>query len=355
MSLDDTNTEVPTSPSPSPSPSSKCETVEVTGVLAVTAFSATMDFDPDWSVSKVANNLHSYLSDSAQRLFDLKSPVGLQGLDIFKSASIQIPGGLKKPITEVKADGEEEVAKYLIMFDLPSDHANIVQAYVNDNKENKENLAVALRENLVKEEEVELPVAKKGKKKGKGKKKDNAVKSDTSSQNPTQMYEVLLQRLDESDLKFAKQESVNGELQKTIAGLSNIVARQTQILHALHRRVVLDQARDLIIDRYGFKISDLRLGGHRNQVERQTMLQSLLRTVRSALSLEDSDRLSDDALRMIFDGAKHTIRDAGNMVAHEASTSDISLAVLEGNLTQKQSEALSQIYIFTHNQEPQLK
>jgi hypothetical protein len=110
---------------------------------------------------------------------------------------------------------------------------------------------------------------------------------------------------------------------------------------------VLDQARDLIIDRYGFKISDLRLGGHRNQVERQAMLQSLLRTVRSALSPEDSDLLSNDALRMIFDGAKHTIRDA-------ASTSDITLDVLEGGLTQKQSEALSKIYIFTHNQEPQL-
>ena len=134
-----------------------------------------------------------------------------------------------------------------------------------------------------------------------------------------------------------------------------ILSQQTQILNALHRRVVLDQARDLIIDRYGFKISDLRLGGHRNQVERQAMLQSLLRMVRSALSSEDSDLLSDDALRMIFDGAKHTIRDAGNIVAHEASTSDISLAVLEGNLTPKQSETLSAIYIFTHNQEPQLK
>lgn len=118
---------------------------------------------------------------------------------------------------------------------------------------------------------------------------------------------------------------------------------------------MLDQARDLIIDRYGFKISDLRLGGHRNQVERQAMLQSLLCSVRSALSSEDSDLLSDDALRMIFDGAKHTIRDAGNEVAHQASTSDISLAVLEGGLTKKQSEALSKIYIFTHNQEPQLE
>ena len=118
---------------------------------------------------------------------------------------------------------------------------------------------------------------------------------------------------------------------------------------------MLDQARDLIIDRYGFKISDLRLGGHRDQGVRQAMLQTLLHDVRSALSSEDSNLLSDDALRMIFDGGKHTIRDAGNEVAHYASTSDISLAVLEGSLTQKQSEALSKIYIFTHNQEPQLE
>ena len=118
---------------------------------------------------------------------------------------------------------------------------------------------------------------------------------------------------------------------------------------------MLDQARDLIIVRYGFKISDLRLGGHRNQVEREAMLRTLLHSVRSALSPVDSDLLSDDALRMIFDGAKHTIRDAGNEVAHQASTSDISLAVLEGSLTQKQSEALSRIYVFTHNQEPQLE
>jgi hypothetical protein len=121
------------------------------------------------------------------------------------------------------------------------------------------------------------------------------------------------------------------------------------MLNALHRRVVLDQARDLIIDRYGFNISDLRLGGHRNRAETQAALRSLLRSVREVLSSEDSDLLSDDALRMIFDGAKHTIRDASNEVAHQASTSDTSLAILEGSLTQKQSEALSKIYTFTHN------
>ena len=117
---------------------------------------------------------------------------------------------------------------------------------------------------------------------------------------------------------------------------------------------MLDEARDLIIDRYGFKLSDLRLGGHKSQAEREISLQSLLRSVRSALNPEDSKTLSEDALRMIFDGAKNTVRDAGNEVAHKASISDMSLAVLEGSLTNKQSEALRKIYVFTHNHEPLL-
>ena len=182
MSLDDSIEH-----STSPSSSRTFESVEVTGVLAVTAFSATMDFDSDWSLSQVANDLHSRLADSAQQLFELDSPVGLCGLDIFKcrfciihssilscsvihhiytAASVQRSGALQKPITEVKADEEEEV-KYLIMFDLPSDHTNIVETYV---KNNKENLAVARGDRLVREE------GKLKAKKGKGEKKDKAGK-----------------------------------------------------------------------------------------------------------------------------------------------------------------------------------
>ena len=171
--------EPPTSPSPSNG------SVEVTGVLAVTTFSTTMDFDPEWTLSEVANELRSHLSDSAQQLFELDSPVGLCGLDIFKcrfvqstllncyaqcltiytAASVQLPAGLQKPIAEVKADEEEEV-KYLVMFDLPPDNANMVETYV---KNNKENLAIASGDH----EEVEQK-AKKGR--GKGKKKVKAGK-----------------------------------------------------------------------------------------------------------------------------------------------------------------------------------
>ena len=259
MSLLDGNTDPPRSPSPS----SGCESVEVTGVLAVTAFSATMVFDPEWSVSQVANDLHGHLSNSAQQLLELYSPPGLRGFDIFKcrfytiysprlsqsaihhictAAGVQLPGGLQKPITDAKTEEDEEI-KYLIMFDLPPDHANIVETYVKDNKEN---LAIAHGDRLVREEdELKAKKGKRGKKNKGGKyhnsvfpptvfpapESENMITSMIESDTSSQMYKVL-KRLDEYDLKFAKQECANEELQrtnedlqKTIAVLSTNVAR----------------------------------------------------------------------------------------------------------------------------------
>ena len=94
---------------------------------------------------------------------------------IYTAASVELPSGLQKPITDVKG-GEEEEAKYLIMFDLPSDHANILETYVKDNKENR---AIARGDRLVREE-VELKA-----KKGKGKKKDKAGKCHNPVSPPT--------------------------------------------------------------------------------------------------------------------------------------------------------------------------
>ena len=68
---------------------------------------------------------------------------------ISTAASIQLPGGLQKSITDIKGDEKEEV-KFLIMFDLPSDQANIVETYV---KAIKENIAIACGNQLVREED----------------------------------------------------------------------------------------------------------------------------------------------------------------------------------------------------------
>jgi len=83
-------------------------------------------------------------------------------------------------------------------------------------------------------------------------------------------------------------------------------------------------------------------------------LHALVQLVRSRLDQGDSDLLSDDALRMIFDGGKGTIRDAGNEVAHEAFKFAMSLAILGGNLTPTQSQILGKIYQFTYSSEPSL-
>jgi hypothetical protein len=52
----------------------------------------------------------------------------------------------------------------LIMFDLPSDQANIVETYVKDNKEN---IAIARGDRLVREEDESKGKNRKGKKKSK--------------------------------------------------------------------------------------------------------------------------------------------------------------------------------------------
>jgi hypothetical protein len=85
---------------------------------------------------------------------------------ICTAASVQLPGGLQKPITDAKTEEDEEI-KYLIMFDLPPDHANIVETYVKDNKEN---LAIAHGDRLVREEdELKAKKGKRGKKNKEGK------------------------------------------------------------------------------------------------------------------------------------------------------------------------------------------
>jgi hypothetical protein len=178
MSLPDDNTEPPASPFPS----NGCEAVEVTGVLAITAFSTRVDFDPEWSLTQVANDLCGRLSDNTQQLLKLNLPLGLCELNIFKCmcctayfdrlshllliiisavASVQLFGGFQKSITDVEGDEKEEV-KFLIMFDLPSDQANIMETYIKDNKEN---ITIAHGDCLVKEEDESKGKNRKGKKK----------------------------------------------------------------------------------------------------------------------------------------------------------------------------------------------
>ena len=132
-------------------------------------------------------------------------------------------------------------------------------------------------------------------------------------------------------------------------------SQQGNLLNALHRRVVLDKAREALVSKYGFTTSELRLDSCNNYSEKMAELPSLVASVRAKLNAGDSGLLSADALWMIFDGGKGTVRDAGNEVAHGTPVSELNLAVLGAGLSPAQVETLSKIYKFAREEEPPLQ
>ena len=130
--------------------------------------------------------------------------------------------------------------------------------------------------------------------------------------------------------------------------------QQATVLTALHRRVVLDDARARLVRKYDFSLQELTLPRPINfsPTRHAELLTQLKAQVRERLNADDSQLLSDNALNMIFDNNVGTIRDDGNAAAHEATTEEMALAVLETSLSQSQREGLQRLYKFTHNVEP---
>ena len=150
---------------------------------------------------------------------------------------------------------------------------------------------------------------------------------------------------------FQKQSNVQVNSFHSFSTLAECARQQCAVLHALHRRIVLDEARDTIINRYGFTIGQLRLGGYNTHGEQRVALFELVRAVRAELNPEDATLLSQDALVMVFDSGKHSVHENGN---HRASEGDVSLAVLAADWSDMQRESLKRIYKFPHNVVPQL-
>lgn len=72
-------------------------------------------------------------------------------------------------------------------------------------------------------------------------------------------------------------------------------------IHALRRRALLEEALDLLFEQYDLPFDNARLGSPKIVTERVAM-NDLVRVVCSKLNAEDAALLSDDALRMIFNG-----------------------------------------------------
>jgi len=120
--------------------------------------------------------------------------------------------------------------------------------------------------------------------------------------------------------------------------MSSTLQRHTRTLYALHRRMVLDDARDKLATDYNFSQDELR--------PRYSDISPLVTQIRSRLNAEDM-KLSDEALTMIFDRSKDSLRHSGNKAAHQTPVADRVDSVLETKLTNRQRTLLGEIFYFT--------
>jgi hypothetical protein len=133
-----------------------------------------------------------------------------------------------------------------------------------------------------------------------------------------------------------------------LCGSCSFSFQHSTVLHALHRRVLLDDARVLLSDTYAIPVDELWPGGQDTSGKPKT-LQQLVMYVRSKLSQDDAHWLHENALKMIFDSSSGTLRSGGNAAAHHASKDDLRLAINDPGLTALQTATLKNIYAFTNS------
>jgi uncharacterized phage infection (PIP) family protein YhgE len=126
--------------------------------------------------------------------------------------------------------------------------------------------------------------------------------------------------------------------------MSTTLQSHTKTLHALNRRMVLDDARNKLANDYSFTLDELRPRG--------SDVGSLVQHIQSKLNAEHARLLSRDALTMIFDSSDDSMRDDGNKAAHKAPLADRVDSVLQATLTKTQRDLLGKIYHFAHGKEP---
>lgn len=108
-------------------------------------------------------------------------------------------------------------------------------------------------------------------------------------------------------------------------------------LHALHRRVLLDLAREKLLERF--------------PIAERMNSRKLAETLVSRRAADDREELPDRAVRMVCSG---TLREDGNLAAHQASFDDLSQSALDASLMQSERETLKNIFIYVFGAEPVL-
>jgi uncharacterized protein with ATP-grasp and redox domains len=117
-----------------------------------------------------------------------------------------------------------------------------------------------------------------------------------------------------------------------------LLLQQSSTIFGLHRRIVIDQARDKLLQLYDVE-------------QRSKSNEELRDDVKARVSAEIYSELGDDAFDMIFVGK---IRKRGNAAAHRAGKEDLSRSILDATLGDAERVCLTKICKFTNNEEPAL-
>jgi hypothetical protein len=138
-----------------------------------------------------------------------------------------------------------------------------------------------------------------------------------------------------------------------LTGKLPLLPQHSRIIHPLHRRFVLDSARDKIRRKYEGKIDandlyplsmDVDIGATPRAASR--ILQSLDRA--------DTTLLRQVGVEAIISTGKGTLRGDGNEAAHQATEIEASDAVLASNLLPSQREIMNAVHKYTFGSDPNL-
>ncbi|KAG1742180.1 hypothetical protein EDB19DRAFT_1907647 [Suillus lakei] len=329
------------------------EKLAITGVLVdPESLSFTLRVKRDTTFLNVIYRLSNELSAQYNTLFDPQSPIELDEVDFFIASNPKTNDDHFQPVSSLSVPAPSEQT-FTALFKMPQTHA--LRSFVNENKENRAQMTAEL---LIRDDELSRLKVLEPSKPSRNKKKKGSSVAHVSEIDGSPFQKALNDMRQELRQEFlgiiGEQADEIKQLKASNTETKATLDRHSSTLHALHRRVVLDEARDLLINRYDFAINDLRLGGPKTAAEKRKALRELVQAVRSKLNAEDKALLSDKALQMIFESGKNTVRQQGNDAAHNASKEDLSLAILGTGLTPSQLALLEKIYEFTHNDPPQL-
>ncbi|KAG5335308.1 hypothetical protein C0989_001494 [Termitomyces sp. Mn162] len=317
--------------------------VQVSGVLAIPIFTCSNSFPIKTLVKKAAlecfANLHTEYCNiftEAPRVEDISLCVD-SGTDIptfTRSKSLRGAGSNSTTLGDVRLPDEPNSITFLYHL-----NADTYDSHIN----NMGIEIIKLRQhNLVLSEELDMPSPPPPSKVSRKKSKKNGI-----YENQHLKDEISTLKDDNSALsnKVETLEKENCDLREETRAQRDRIEQVEKTIHPLNRRITLDKAREKLLQELSLNQSDYP--------KPADLLEVVKKNIKAKATNDPMAKLPDDALKMIF--RSNSIRDAGNVAAHEASEEELGVAVLSYDLTEKQRTLLEAIYEYAFGKKPVLQ